>query len=51
MPETDEENGYTVSVQFRDGIEDPQPEEIMLIQSNLPELLKLMMEELATEEE
>ena len=51
MPETDEESGYTVSVQFRDGIEEPQPEEIMLIQSNLPELLKLMMEELAIEEE
>ena len=51
MPETDEENGYTVSVQFRDGIGNPQPEEIMLIQSNLPELLKLMMEELGIEEE
>jgi hypothetical protein len=51
VPETDEESGYTVSVQFRDGIEEPQPEEIMLIQSNLPELLKLMMEELAIVEE
>ena len=51
MPETDEENGYTISVQFRDGIGNPQPEEIMLIQSNLPELLKLMLEELTTEEE
>ena len=51
MPETDEESGYTVSVQFLDGIEEAQPEEIMLIQSNLPELLKLMMEELAIEEE
>ena len=51
MPEIDEENGYTVSVQFRDGIGNPQPEEIMLIQSNLPELLKLMLEELTTEEE
>ena len=50
MPETDEENGYTVSVQFRDGIGNPQPEEIMLIQSNLPELLKLMLEELTIEE-
>jgi len=49
--ETDEESGYTVSVQFRGGIGNPQPEEIMLIQSNLPELLKLMLEELATEEE
>jgi hypothetical protein len=51
VPESDEESGYTVSVQFRDGIENPKPEEIMLIQSNLPELLKLMLEELATEEE
>ena len=51
MPESDEESEYTVSVQFRDGIKEPQPEEIMLIQSNLPELLKLMMEELAIEEE
>jgi len=51
VPETDEENGYTVSVQFRDGIGNPQPEEIMLIQSNLPELMKLMMEELGIEEE
>ena len=51
MPESDEESGYTVSVQFRDGIEDVLPEEIMLVQSNLPELLKLMLEELATEEE
>ena len=51
MPEIDEENGYTISVQFRDGIGNPQPEEIMLIQSNLPELLKLMLEELTTEEE
>lgn len=51
MAESDEESEYTVSVQFRDGIEAPQPEEIMLIQSNLPELLKLMVEELANEEE
>jgi hypothetical protein len=51
VPETDEENGYTVSVQFRDGIGNPQPEEIMLIQSNLPELLKFMLEELTAEEE
>ena len=50
MPETDEDSGYAVSVQFRDGIGNPQPEEIMLVQSNLPELLKLMLEELATEE-
>jgi hypothetical protein len=50
VPESDEESGYTVSVQFRDGIEEPQLEEIMLIQSNLPEHLKLMMEELAIEE-
>jgi len=51
VPKSDEENGSTVSVQFREGIEDVSPREIMLIQSNLPELLKLMMEELATEEE
>ena len=51
MPETDEKSGSTVSVQFREGIEDVSPREIMLIQSNLPELLKLMLEELATEEE
>jgi hypothetical protein len=51
VPESDEESGYTVSVQFREGIEDVSPEEIMLVQSNLPELLKLMLEELATEEE
>jgi hypothetical protein len=50
VPETDEESGYTVSVQFRGGIKEPQLEEIMLIQSNLPELLKLMLEELAIEE-
>jgi len=50
VPETGEENGYAVSVQFRDEIGNPKPEEIMLIQSNLPELLKLMMEELAIEE-
>jgi hypothetical protein len=50
VPETDEESGYIVSVQFRDGIEDPQPEEIILIQSNLPELLKLMLKELTIEE-
>ena len=51
MPETDEESGYTISVRFREGIGDVSPREIMLIQSNLPELLKLMMEELAIEEE
>jgi len=51
VPETDDENGYTVSVQFRGGIGNPRPEEIMLIQSILPELLKLMLEELAIEEE
>jgi hypothetical protein len=50
VPESDEENGYTVSVQFRNGFEDPLHEELMLMQSNLPELLKLMMEELAIEE-
>ena len=50
MPETGEERGYTISVRFREGIEDVSPREIMLIQSNLPELLKLMMEELAIEE-
>jgi len=50
VPNPDEESGYTVSVQFRDGIENPQMEEIMLIQSNLPVLLKLMLEELAIEE-
>jgi len=51
VPDTDEDNGYTVSVQFLGGIEDVLPGEIQLIESNLPELLKLLMEELTTEEE
>lgn len=51
MPESEEGTCFNVSVQFREGIEKISAEEIRLIESNLPELLKLVMEELPNVED
>ena len=51
MPEDDNNPSFDLTVEYREGIEDLSEEEVRLIESQLPDLLKLMMEELAEKEE
>ena len=49
MPKIDKACQIDVSIRYREGIEEVTPEEISLIEANLPELLKLMLEEMDKE--
>ncbi len=51
MPKISKACPVNVSIRYRDGIEEVNLEEISLIEANLPELLKLMQEELDREGE
>lgn len=51
MPEDNKGIPVDVSILFREEIMDVLPEEIFLIESNLPELLKDMLEEMNKEGE
>ena len=51
MPKIDKKCPVDVTIRYRDGIEDVTLEEISLIEANLPELLKLMREEMDKEGE
>lgn len=50
MPKDPKEPTFDFTIQYREGIEDVSKEEVRLIAVHLPELLKLMMEELADKE-
>ncbi len=49
MPKDDTAFPVDVSIRYREGFEEVTPEEISLIEANLPELLRLIAEELDTE--
>lgn len=49
MPKIDKACPVDVSIRYREGIEEVTLEEISLIEANLPELLKLMLEEMDKE--
>jgi hypothetical protein len=49
VPKIDKACPVDVSIRYREGIEEVTPEEISLIEANLPELLKLMAEEMDKE--
>ena len=51
MPKIDKACPVDVSIRYREGIEEITPEEISLIEANLPELLKLMQKEMNKEGE
>ena len=51
MPKIDKACQIDVSIRYREGIEEVTPEEISLIEANLPELLKLMQKEMNKEGE
>ncbi len=51
MPEGKKGTAVDVSIILKEGIENVTPEEIILIESNLTELVKLMLEEMACEED
>lgn len=46
MPNKTKACPVDVTIRYREGIEEVTPEEISLILANLPELLKLMREEM-----
>jgi hypothetical protein len=47
VPKGKKQPSFDLTIEYRDGVEDVSEEEFRLIEANLPELLKLMMEELA----
>ncbi len=49
MPERNTACPVNVSIRYREGIEEVTPEEISLIEANLPELLRLMLDEMDKE--
>jgi hypothetical protein len=49
VPKIDKACPVDVSIRYREGIEEVTLEEISLIEGNLPELLKLMLEEMEKE--
>jgi hypothetical protein len=49
VPKIDKTCPVDVSIRYREGIGEVTPEEISLIETNLPELLKLMQEEMDKE--
>ena len=51
MPKSDKKPSFDLTIQYRERIEDVSEDEFRLIEANLPELLKLMMGELAEKEE
>ena len=51
MPEGDKQPSFDLTIEYREGIEEVSEEELRLIEAQLPELLKLMMEELAAKED
>ena len=51
MPKSDKKPSFDLAIQYRERIEEVSEEEFRFIAAHLPELLKLMMEELAEKEE
>jgi len=49
VPKKNKPCPFDVSIRYREGIEEVTPEEISLIEANLPELLKLIQEEMEKE--
>jgi len=47
VPKSDKKPSFDLTIQYRERTEDVSEEEFRLIAAHLPELLKLMMEELS----
>jgi hypothetical protein len=51
VPEGDKGPGFSVSIRYRDGIDDVLPEELRMMEAHLPELIRSMLEEMEIEKE